>query len=231
MYKLTHPKTGETKEVYQWYTDRLNIGEYLYDAETQVLVSDTPLGFPIRIVNKEYLTDMPTHWVQEPQFWDSSLQKPSKEPPLTEKAKLNRFLAKVLIQLIMPNRDYISMLMNSARQTRDDFYSFAKLCFDKNFPWSYIKDTIEKYFDNNQYVHCITYMELMEVYPCKVNSNVEQLEVLCDSVLRDNPKSIEDYRKGKLNSINHLKGQVMKITKGTADVRLVAEILERKLKL
>ena len=39
-----------------------------------------------------------------------------------------------------------------------------------------------------------------------------------------------DYKAGKLAALNSLKGQVMKLSKGKANLALVGEILERKLK-
>lgn len=96
----------------------------------------------------------------------------------------------------------------------------------------YIVDILDKYVDGNQYVPCISFEDLVSLYPYeKKISDTNELETVCDTVIKDNPKSVEDYRKGKVNSINHLKGQVMKLTKGKADVKIVSEILERKLKL
>jgi aspartyl-tRNA(Asn)/glutamyl-tRNA(Gln) amidotransferase subunit B len=48
-------------------------------------------------------------------------------------------------------------------------------------------------------------------------------------VLANNPKSIADYKKGKLNALNHLKGQVMRETKGKADIGVVTKIMLDKL--
>jgi len=55
------------------------------------------------------------------------------------------------------------------------------------------------------------------------------IETLCDEVIAANPKPVEDYRTGNAASINFLKGQVMKLSKGKANPKLVGEILERKL--
>lgn len=55
------------------------------------------------------------------------------------------------------------------------------------------------------------------------------LNEYCEQVLRDNPKSIVDYKKGKLNALNHLKGQVMKLSKGKANITKVELILKSKM--
>lgn len=60
-------------------------------------------------------------------------------------------------------------------------------------------------------------------------SDVGQLEAFCDQAIAANPKSVADFKAGKQNAVNALKGQVMKLSKGTANPQLVGEILVRKL--
>lgn len=61
-------------------------------------------------------------------------------------------------------------------------------------------------------------------------SDTGAIEALCDQVIGVNPKSVEDYRAGKVAALNFLKGQVMKLSKGKANPGVVGEILEKKLK-
>jgi aspartyl-tRNA(Asn)/glutamyl-tRNA(Gln) amidotransferase subunit B len=56
------------------------------------------------------------------------------------------------------------------------------------------------------------------------------LEKFCDEAIAANPRSVEDYKAGKIAALNFLKGQVMKLSKGKANPNLVGELLERKLK-
>ena len=60
-------------------------------------------------------------------------------------------------------------------------------------------------------------------------SDIGQLETFCDQAIAANPKSVADFKAGKQNAVNALKGQVMKLSKGTANPQLVGEILVRKL--
>ena len=60
-------------------------------------------------------------------------------------------------------------------------------------------------------------------------SDVGQLEAFCDQAMVANPKSVADFKAGKQAAVNALKGQVMKLSKGTANPQLVGEILVRKL--
>ena len=48
-------------------------------------------------------------------------------------------------------------------------------------------------------------------------------------MLAANPKAIAEYKGGKTASINFLKGQVMKLSKGKANPNVVGEVLTRKL--
>ncbi len=56
-----------------------------------------------------------------------------------------------------------------------------------------------------------------------------ELEAWCAAAIAANPRSVTDFRAGKENAINALKGFVMKQSKGKANPRLVDEILRRKL--
>jgi aspartyl-tRNA(Asn)/glutamyl-tRNA(Gln) amidotransferase subunit B len=60
-------------------------------------------------------------------------------------------------------------------------------------------------------------------------SDAGALEALVDQAVAGNPKSVADYKAGNPSAINHLKGQVMKLSKGKANPQLVGEILARKL--
>jgi aspartyl-tRNA(Asn)/glutamyl-tRNA(Gln) amidotransferase subunit B len=60
-------------------------------------------------------------------------------------------------------------------------------------------------------------------------SDLGAIEALCREVIAANPKVVEDYRGGKSASINFLKGQVMKLSKGKANPALVGETLQKLL--
>jgi aspartyl-tRNA(Asn)/glutamyl-tRNA(Gln) amidotransferase subunit B len=60
-------------------------------------------------------------------------------------------------------------------------------------------------------------------------SDAGAIEAFCDEVIAANPKPVADFKAGNAASLNFLKGQVMKLSKGTANPGLVGEILERKL--
>jgi Asp-tRNAAsn/Glu-tRNAGln amidotransferase B subunit (PET112 homolog) len=58
----------------------------------------------------------------------------------------------------------------------------------------------------------------------------ELLNAVIDKVLKNNPKPVKDYQKGKTNAIMFLVGQVMKEMKGKVEARIVREEIERRIK-
>lgn len=60
-------------------------------------------------------------------------------------------------------------------------------------------------------------------------SNKDDLKKLIKDVLKENPKAVTDFQKGKQSSIGFLIGAVMRKTSGKANPALVSEILRREL--
>ncbi len=60
-------------------------------------------------------------------------------------------------------------------------------------------------------------------------SDTGLIEGLCVQVLEANPKAVAEYKAGKQQSINFLKGQVIKLSQGKANPAVVHEILAVKL--
>ena len=60
-------------------------------------------------------------------------------------------------------------------------------------------------------------------------SNADDLIAAVEKVIASNQQAVEDYKKGKRESIKFLVGKVMQETKGRANPQIAQEILERKL--
>ncbi len=58
-------------------------------------------------------------------------------------------------------------------------------------------------------------------------SDEKSLEEMAKRIISENPKAIEDYKKGKQNSIQFLVGQMMKETKGAASPELARTLLTK----
>jgi aspartyl-tRNA(Asn)/glutamyl-tRNA(Gln) amidotransferase subunit B len=60
-------------------------------------------------------------------------------------------------------------------------------------------------------------------------SDTGAIEALCDQAIAASAKAVAEYKSGKVQAINSIKGQVMKLSQGKANPQLVGEILARKL--
>ncbi len=61
------------------------------------------------------------------------------------------------------------------------------------------------------------------------STDTGELERWCAAAIAANPRSVADFKAGKENAINAMKGYVMKQSQGRANPRLVDEILRRNL--
>ena len=62
------------------------------------------------------------------------------------------------------------------------------------------------------------------------NSDSSYLSGIAESVLRDNPQSVADYKNGKTKALSFLDGQTMKSSKGIVDPTQIRIFFEEKLK-
>lgn len=71
--------------------------------------------------------------------------------------------------------------------------------------------------------------QIVEEKGLKQVSDTGALEGLCDQAIAASPKAVAEYKAGKAQAINSIKGQVMKLSQGKANPQIVGEILARKL--
>jgi aspartyl-tRNA(Asn)/glutamyl-tRNA(Gln) amidotransferase subunit B len=72
--------------------------------------------------------------------------------------------------------------------------------------------------------------QIMEAKGLKSISSADELEKICQQVIAENPKSVQDYLGGKDNAFKALIGQLMKATRGQANPQLANEMLIKLLK-
>ena len=70
---------------------------------------------------------------------------------------------------------------------------------------------------------------IIEEKGLKQESDTGAIEALCQQVIDASPKPVAEYRAGNEKSINFLKGQVMKLSKGKANPQVVHEVLVKLL--
>lgn len=69
--------------------------------------------------------------------------------------------------------------------------------------------------------------KVVEEKGLKQSGNTAELEGMCREIIEKNPKPVDEFKAGKENAINALKGQVMKATRGKANPKIVDEILRK----
>ncbi|HIQ50394.1 MAG TPA: Asp-tRNA(Asn)/Glu-tRNA(Gln) amidotransferase GatCAB subunit B, partial [Nautiliaceae bacterium] len=63
----------------------------------------------------------------------------------------------------------------------------------------------------------------------KTVSDKDLIERTVEEVIKENPKAVEDYKKGEKKALQFLFGQVMRKLKGRGNVSLIKQLLERRL--
>src|SRR3989338_3698155 len=84
-----------------------------------------------------------------------------------------------------------------------------------------LEKLIEKPFDVHDYIK----KEGLEAV-----SDVSELEKYCKEAINENPRAVEDYKKGEDKALNFIVGAVMRKSKGKASPREVNEILQKLVK-
>jgi aspartyl-tRNA(Asn)/glutamyl-tRNA(Gln) amidotransferase subunit B len=60
-------------------------------------------------------------------------------------------------------------------------------------------------------------------------SDADALEQVIAEVIRENAKSVDDFKAGKINALMYLVGQVMKKSSGKANPKVVGELIRRRI--
>ena len=61
-------------------------------------------------------------------------------------------------------------------------------------------------------------------------SNVEEISIIIDKILKNNSEKVLEYKKGKTKLFGFFVGQIMKLTKGKANPKIVNDLLKDKIK-
>ncbi|OHE71244.1 MAG: glutaminyl-tRNA synthase (glutamine-hydrolyzing) subunit B [Verrucomicrobia bacterium GWC2_42_7] len=71
--------------------------------------------------------------------------------------------------------------------------------------------------------------KIVEDKDLKQNTDTSAIEKLCADAINNNPKAVAEFKSGKDNAINAIKGQVMKASQGKANPKIIDEILRKLL--
>lgn len=121
------------------------------------------------------------------------------------------------------NKNYITF--NETKITLDNIKDIVNLLEKDEISSKIAKEIIADLLDNGGDVN-----DIIDKKGLKQISNESDILNVINSILDNNPKSVEDYKNGLDRAIKFLMGQVMKETKGKANPKLANDLLVQELK-
>ena len=108
--------------------------------------------------------------------------------------------------------------------TPENFAEFITLIYENKISSKIAKIVLEEMFKTGEDpTHIIDEKGLSQI------NDQSEMEKIIEEVIQENPKPVEDYRKGKENAFQFLIGKTMAKTKGKANPSLIKNILSEKL--
>ncbi len=114
--------------------------------------------------------------------------------------------------------------INQTELTKEKFIELVKKVEENTLTSKNVKDILDEYLETSQ-----TLDELIQKNGISNITDESLLTEVVDKIILENPDSVKDYQAGKERAIKFLMGQIMKETKGSANPKLVNEILISKL--
>jgi len=108
--------------------------------------------------------------------------------------------------------------------TPENFSDLVRLVDEGKLSSRLAKDMLAKMFETGEDPEV-----LMREGGIRIIGGEEELMPVIEEILSKNPKAIEDFKKGKMNSIQFLVGQAMGRTKGQANPDVLKTMFEKKL--
>jgi len=72
--------------------------------------------------------------------------------------------------------------------------------------------------------------QIIESKNLKQLSQEEELQIVVETIIKNNPQAVEDYKKGKETALQFLIGQAMRETKGKANPQILAKLIKKLIK-
>jgi len=118
--------------------------------------------------------------------------------------------------------NYSKKELNEAAMEEQHLIDLLTLIEKKSITDSVGQKILEKLIDEAFDVH-----EYVQKEGLHSISDISDLEMYCKEAIENNPKAVDDFKRGESKAINFLIGQVMKKTKGKATPQELNEIMTR----
>ena len=161
---------------------------------------------------------------------------------LTSDVNFSDFFESVIneLQQNLDNKDYVKYTANLMNGEFNRLLNLKSSNFDDiKFNSSDLANLILIYFENkiNNKILKTVFEEMWDtgskpedIISSKnlgIISNTDELESTISNIIENNPKAVEDFKAGKEQSKKFLLGQVMRETKGQADPKVSAELINK----
>lgn len=110
------------------------------------------------------------------------------------------------------------------RITPENFAEFIKMIYKNEISSKIAKIVLKEIFETGK-----DPSQIVEDRGLSQMENENEIELAAREVISENPKAVEDYKKGKLESFQFLVGKVMAETKGRANPEKTRELLKKLL--
>ncbi len=202
---------AQIPEVPQDRRKRLKEEYQLEDQEAEMLVFNKELG--------EYFEKA----ISELRGWIKAIGQ-KREVEKDELTRLTKICANYLISDLQGLLKETSAFVKDLKITPEDFAEFITLIYEGIISSKLAKQVLSEMFSSGaDPSHIIEEKGLNQIV------DESELEEIIKEVVSKNPKAVEDFKKGKDNSIQFLVGQVMAVTKGKASPDLANKIIREVL--
>jgi len=138
--------------------------------------------------------------------------------------KINPKLASLWITIeLLSVLNYQKKELEEVNIKPEHFIELLKLIEDKKITELKAQEILRKFIPSS-------FSPKTELTKHKTISSNKEIEVICQKIIKANPKATQDFKEGKKESLNFLIGQVMRLSQKRADFKTARETLENLLK-
>ncbi|MFH1367414.1 MAG: Asp-tRNA(Asn)/Glu-tRNA(Gln) amidotransferase subunit GatB [Patescibacteria group bacterium] len=190
--------------------------DYLFEKKAaEVLISDLSLSNYAESVLSEL-----KNWLQAESKTDQGLYTYEQD-----KKEFSRLIANWLINRLLSLVNEEKIKINSLAITPENFAEFILIIYKKRINNLAGQEVLKIMFETGG-----DPSNIMEEKCMGLMADEASLIKVIETVIKENPGPVKEYKEGKEATFKFLIGQVMKVTRGQADHKVVSELLLHKLK-
>lgn len=142
--------------------------------------------------------------------------------------KLAKFMANWFVNLEIPARRDSTISLELDNNERHKIYKASYLLFQNDLLSSTnLKTLLSELLNSSEIISDIEAYATTKGY-IQV-SNVDEINKIVATVIEENPKAASDVKNGEMKAIGFLVGQVMKLSKGSANPALAQKLIKKQL--